>query len=272
VKVALSGDGADEILAGYDTYLADTAHRIYAKLPAAVRSGVASAIAARIPVSRRKVSLSYGLRQFLLQGRYGDERAHYGWRLLFDESERRALIGGGSNHYRPFDTYEAHYGKVRHLDPLHRALYVDVSTWLVDDILVKVDRASMAMGLEVRVPFLDPELVEFSMRLPPSQKLRGTSRKVVLRRAMRKKLPKSVLRRRKRGFNAPVSDWLRFELREIVEEHLRRPSTLVDTSHPTVQALWSGHLRGSGDSGFKLWSLLLLLRWERVFGETLVRP
>src|SRR5262249_1428081 len=146
------------------------------------------------------------------------ERAHYGWRLLFEAPEREAMLAGRADGYDPFATYARYFERVASGTALNRCLYVDANTWLADDILTKVDRASMAVGLEARVPFLDVDLVEFCMRLPEPMKMRGLRRKVVLKRAMRGRLPDSALTRRKSGFNAPVSAWLRGGLRGTAEE------------------------------------------------------
>jgi asparagine synthase (glutamine-hydrolysing) len=182
---------------------------------------------------------------------------------LFDQPASLALLDGSAGGYDPFDAYQTFYDEVRGAEPLNRSLYVDIQTWLANDILPKVDRASMAVGLEARVPYLDHEFVGFAMRLPRRLKMQGLRRKVVLRSAMRGRLPKSVLRRGKSGFNSPVSDWLRGPLRPVMEDALGRPSTLVHTRHPTVQGLWRAHLRRQADAGFPLWALLTLLLWER---------
>jgi asparagine synthase (glutamine-hydrolysing) len=263
VKVVLSGDGADEILAGYDTYAADMLREWYVRLPAAVRDGVVGPLARAIPDSRRKVSWNYKLKQFIAHAQEDWRRAHYGWRLLFPDDLRTTLLGGKTHDHDPFAEYSAYFEHVNQAPPLDQALYVDIKTWLANDILVKVDRASMAVGLEARVPFLDPQLVEYSLRLPAELKMKGFTRKVVLRRAMRDRLPPSVLKRRKSGFNAPVSDWLRGSLRPMVEDLLSVPSSIVDVTHPDVQRAWRDHVSESVDYGFRLWALLILLLWER---------
>ncbi|HEY5998754.1 MAG TPA: asparagine synthase (glutamine-hydrolyzing) [bacterium] len=263
VKVVLTGDGADESLAGYDTYVADLFQRFYRLLPRALHERIVLPASGLIPPSRRKLSLNYRIRQFIAHAHNDLPRAHYGWRLLFGDDERRALLGGRAPGYDPADSYRSYFDQVPEGDPLNRCLYVDMKTWLANDILTKVDRASMAVGLEARVPFLDVDLVEFTMRLPAALKMRGLRRKVVLREAMRGRLPDFVLRRRKAGFNAPVSDWLRGSYREVAEELFGGTSRLVDLDHPVVRGLWQEHRRGERDHGFSLWSLAALLLWER---------
>lgn len=262
VKVVLSGDGADETLAGYDTYAADALQRAYRRVPTWLHDGVMLPLSRLIPDSRRKVSVNYKAKQFIAQAHGDWRRAHYGWRLLFDDAHRRALLGDASVGHDPFVEYHSYFDEVAGAGELNQALYVDIKTWLANDILVKVDRASMSVGLEARVPFLDPSLVEYSMRLPSSLKMSGLERKVVLRRAMKGRLPDGILHRKKSGFNAPVSDWLRTSLRPLVED-LMTGSKLVDVRHPSVRAMWSDHVNGRADHGFRLWALASLLMWER---------
>jgi len=263
LKVVLSGDGADETLAGYDTYVADALQTRYSRLPGFVHRSVVRPVAQLIPDSRRKVSLNYKVKQFI-EHAHGDwRRAHYGWRLLFDEAMRAALLGAAAQGHDPFEEYSRYFERVRRADRLNQALYVDIKTWLANDILTKVDRATMSVGLEARVPFLDPQLVEYSLQLPMHLKMRGAKRKVILRRAMKGKLPAVVLTRRKSGFNAPISAWARQSLRPMVDDLLTIPSTILDVDHPRVQRMWREHKSGEADHGFRLWALISLLLWER---------
>jgi asparagine synthase (glutamine-hydrolysing) len=262
VKVVLSGDGADETLAGYDTYVADALQAHYARVPDSIHR-LAMWIARLIPPSGRKVGPDYKVRQFLAHAHGEPERAHFGWRSYFGAEERRALLGTSNSAYDPFASYSTHYDAVPRANPLNRSLYVDIKTWLAEDILPKVDRASMAAGLESRVPFLDVDLVEFTMRLCPDQRRKGFRRKVILRRAMQNRLPRAVLSRSKSGFNAPVSAWFRGSLRCLAEDLLAQTSSLVDVGGSLTRNLWREHLSGAADHGFRLWCLASLLLWER---------
>ena len=208
VKVALSGDGADEILAGYPTYAADRLYRFYRRVPSSLQAALDGAARRWLKPSYRKVSLDYKVRQFLAGRGRSPERAHAWWRVVFPNSDKdrlltadaRAALGG----YDPLDAFDQHFERVKGADFLARSLYVDIKTWLVDDILVKLDRMSMAHGLEVRSPFLDHRLVEFSLRLAPAAKRTGLRQKVALQDAMRPFLPAATLARRKEGFGAPI--------------------------------------------------------------------
>jgi asparagine synthase (glutamine-hydrolysing) len=204
------------------------------------------------------------VRQFIAQAHGSPQRAHYGWRMMFTDAERRGLSGSPAGEYDPFRSYARHYDAVAGADALSQSLYVDIKTWMVDDILVKVDRASMACSLESRVPFLAPDLAEFIMGLPAGLKLHGLQRKYILKQAMRGRLPDEILYRKKRGFNAPISQWLRGGLGDEVEHMLREhPSSSVDVEGALVQHLWREHRSGANDHGFKLWTLLSFLLWEQ---------
>ena len=147
--------------------------------------------------------------------------------------------------------------------------YVDIKRGWPTTSLVKVESREHAQSVLRRACHFDPELVEYSLRLPLDLKMKRLTRKVVLRRAMRNRLPRTVLKRRKRGFNAPVSDWLRGSLRPIAEDLLSVPSSIVDVQHREVQRAWRDHVTGDADHGFRLWSLVILLLWEReVYKQT----
>ena len=272
VTVSLSGDGGDELLAGYDTYIADRFQTIYSRIPRWLHQGIVQPAANMIPSSYRKVSTDFKIKQFVAHAYDTPEAAHYGWRGMFNPEERKMLGMSQSQSqttYSPFETYQAHYRDVPDATPLNRSLYVDIKTWLVDDILTKVDRASMACSLESRVPFLSPRFVEFAMTLPANLKLRGMKRKYILKQTMKDRLPQTLIDRKKRGFNSPVGPWLRDVLRPEIDSLFRaRSSTIIDLGSPALQAMWQDHCSGRVDHGYKLWTLLNLVLWEqRVYAE-----
>ncbi|MEO5375151.1 MAG: asparagine synthase (glutamine-hydrolyzing) [Alphaproteobacteria bacterium] len=206
--VALTGDGADECLGGYSTYRADLLHRVYRRVPGALHDLIHAVARKLLRPSHGKVSLDYKARQFLGSHGLSPRRAHYWWRVLFSDEEKRRILGPDSlaacGDYDPFQMFDAHFDRVASASFLDQALYVDVKTWLQDDILVKADRMSMASGVEVRSPFLDHRLVEFLARLEPRAKMAGWTQKRILKQSMAGVLPSSVLGRPKRGFNAPT--------------------------------------------------------------------
>lgn len=212
MRVVLSGDGGDELFAGYVTYLADDLKRRLDVFPLALRRLAAAALARLALPSRRRLPLAFRLRQFAKGLAASREYAHYAWRELHDEEERIALIGAEhADEIRathPFGTFARYFDEVADLDPLSQQLYVDAKTWLVDDILVKIDRATMAFSLEARAPFLDARLAEYAASLPPELKLRRGQPKYVLKQAMRRLLPRRTVEKKKSGFNAPIRAWL----------------------------------------------------------------
>jgi len=211
LKVALSGDGADEILAGYPTYLADYYYNnVYSKIPVIIQRLLSKSIKMITSPSYKKVSLDYKINQFLGCIGLSSQRAHYWWRVIFSEQEKMAIMTPELyNECRDYDPYEAfnkYFDEVKGAGFLDSSLYVDIKTWLQDDILVKVDRMSMANSVEVRSPFLDHRLVEFTAKLPQDAKFRLNSQKYLLREAMNGSLSHSTLNRKKAGFNSPTKD------------------------------------------------------------------
>ena len=216
VTVALSGDGADEILAGYPTYAADKMHAIWGRFPKIIRQATCSIATRLIKPTYKKVGWSYKLRKFLAGHDLSPRRAHYFWREIFNQYERDKILSAAARHaldgYDPFDTFEKHFDEVSECGFLDQCLYVDIKTWLQDDILVKVDRMSMANSLELRSPFMDHRLVEFCARLPARLKLGPWGQKAILRECMASVLPQQVLKGAKRGFGAPTRDMAFHEL------------------------------------------------------------
>ncbi|MBI4848391.1 MAG: asparagine synthase (glutamine-hydrolyzing) [Nitrospirae bacterium] len=266
VKVVLSGDGGDECFAGYDTYIADRIHSFYNHLPSFAHQLFFLPFAKLLPSTHHKVSWDYKLKQFIMQARCQPEEAHYRWRLMFTEDEKRHLLGEEVyrqlDHYTPFDSFLAFYNEVPQASFLHRSLYVDMKTWLADAMLVKVDRASMANGLEVRVPFLDWQFVEMAFSLPAYLKLRGIQTKYILKRVAERTLPRSVVYRSKRGFNSPVSRWILAVPQRMLKN---MSSDIMPNAADMWRHLMQQHVARRADNGFKLWTLLFWSQWSREF-------
>ena len=207
-KVAISGDGADEILAGYATHSADRLFSYWSRFPRPLKKAAHVMASKMLPPSYRKVSWDYKLRKFLAAHVLSPQEAHYSWRSIFSNAEKEALFSEGAlsglGDYEPYDTYSELYGRIRGADFLDQCLFVDIKTWLQDDILVKVDRMSMANSIEVRCPFLDHRLVEFSAQLPIELKMSLASRKKILRQVVADEIPKAILKRGKQGFTSPT--------------------------------------------------------------------
>jgi len=258
VTVALGGDGGDELFAGYDTFLADRIARPYLWVPGIVRRGVAGLVDL-IPPSSARMSLQFRARRFVRGLDPDPLRRNQRWFGSFLPEEAAGLVRGAGS-------AEAVYEDLARLEPPPgeqapaRAL---TSTFLPDAVLTKVDRASMAVSLEVRAPLLDPDLAAFACSLPFRYKLRGLTRKWILRRALRGRLPSSILRRGKQGFQTPNGAWLRGPLREEVRA-LLDPQRLArsDLLEPAaVGRLVDAHLSGEQDLRKEVWALYVLERW-----------
>jgi asparagine synthase (glutamine-hydrolysing) len=264
VTVALSGDGGDECFAGYETYVADRIHRWAALLPERLRNGAHGVLDRLLPVDHRKVGTAEKLRRFAAALPQPFERAHASWRDIFSERDLSAVMHsdwrtrvGDAADGRLYEEYFApHFAAVRGCHPLDQASYVDIKTWMVDDIMVKADRTSMAHSLEVRCPLLDHHVVEFAARLPPEMKLRGFDKKHVLKASQSGRVPAEVLKRRKQGFNAPISQWLLGPLRDLTRETLFATEMCEWFDDAGVRALWHQHERMERDNGLKLFGLL----------------
>jgi asparagine synthase (glutamine-hydrolysing) len=274
VKVVLSGDGGDEAFGGYARYAHDLAEAEQRRrLPAWFRRAVLGPIARAWP---RADWLPRPLRaKTRLTNLASDAGSAYANTLaLCRPPLRRGLLApdlaATLNGYDPGWVVREAFAAAPAGDPLAGMLAADVALSLPDDFLVKVDRASMAHGLEVRPPLLDHELMELAARIPSGLKVRGGQTKWLLRHAYRGRLPESILWRPKAGFDIPVDIWLRGPLREAFEGHVLDPKArvagLVDQSR--TRCLYNAHLAGTGRHGQILWSLLVLARWaDRYLGR-----
>ncbi len=264
VTVALSGDGGDECFAGYETYVADKLHRIASHSPRWLRQRLPGWLDGVLPVDHRKVGWPEKARRLsgALAMDFGP--AHASWRDIFGNAELQSLMRPGwreqvssANSQGLFaDYFQQHFAAVEGCDPVDQATYVDIKTWLVDDILVKADRASMAHSLEVRCPLLDHRIVEFAARLPPRMKLRGFAKKHLLRKSQQQRLPDWLLNRPKQGFNAPVSQWVLGPLRALCQQTLFSAAMRDWFDEAQLRRLWDDHEKMRRDNGLKLFGLL----------------
>ncbi|MGE3508406.1 MAG: asparagine synthase (glutamine-hydrolyzing) [Vicinamibacterales bacterium] len=265
VTVALSGDGGDEVWAGYARHYVEQREMQVRRWlgPAAPLAGrVATALPLRVKGTR-------SLRHLAVSPAEACARKHaYG---QFEADERRALYSGdfarsvaGAD---PLAFMRAHYHRCASGDPVTRALYVDLKTYLPDDILVKVDRMSMAVSLEAREPLLDHELVTLAASVPTALKLRRGRGKYLLRRLLARRLPAAIVNRPKQGFAVPIAAWLRGPLKPVVDDLLlgSRFAGRGIFDVPVVRRLWREHADGSGDHRHRLWSLIMLELWFREF-------
>jgi asparagine synthase (glutamine-hydrolysing) len=274
VGVVLSGEGGDELFAGYATYAAWQATQWFHLVPRSVRNGLIAPLVHRLPVSDRKLSLEFRLKRFLGGQDLPTAQAHLWWRIVLTESEKWELYSEGVRerlHPEPLpavrhfvDVYERSTAE----DELNRLLEIDSSVFLPNDLMVKNDRMSMAHSLEARVPFTDLELVGFLAKVPPRFKLRGLRKKYLMRRALADLLPRSILNKKKVGLEMPYSRWLKHELRDLLWTHLdqeRLEATGLFRPEP-VRRLIEEHLASRRDNGRALWGLLnFMVWWESEF-------
>jgi asparagine synthase (glutamine-hydrolysing) len=258
VKVALSGEGGDELFGGYYTYAADL---LAARVGGLAR--FARPLVERLPSSAGKARFDYRAKRFVRAAHLPPLEAHHGWKEIFDPAAREALTGRASA-FDPVDLLRARYGETESAPLLARLQDVDLGIYLVDDLLVKTDRASMAWSLEARVPFLDTTVTNLALALPTRQKVRGLGKKVLLRKAAEPLLPREIVRGRKRGFSIPAAAWLRGEL-----EPFARDALSTDTLRrqgffrpEAVHRLIDDHVAGREDLSRQLWGLLAFTLWH----------
>jgi asparagine synthase (glutamine-hydrolysing) len=258
VKVALSGEGGDELFGGYYTYAADLlADRVGAF------AGLARPLVERLPSSSARASFDYRAKRFVRAAHLPPLERHHGWKEIFSP-ELRAELRGGRSAFDPLDLYRARYAETEGAPGLARLQDVDFGIYLVDDLLVKTDRASMASSLEARVPFLDSVVTNFAFTLPTRHKVRGLAKKVLLRKAAEPLLPREVVHGRKRGFSIPAAAWLRGELEPFARATLS-PATLGRQGFfdpAVVGRLLDDHVAGREDRSRQLWGLLAFTLWH----------
>jgi asparagine synthase (glutamine-hydrolysing) len=258
VKVALSGEGGDELFGGYYTYVADLL---------ALRAGGLARLARpaveRLPTSTARASLDYKAKRFVRGAHLPPLERHHAWKEIFSPDARAELTGRESG-FDPVDLYRRRFAETESAELLARLQDVDLGLYLVDDLLVKTDRASMAHSLEVRVPFLDPAVTNLALALPTRHRVRGLRKKVLLRKAVAPLVPARIVRGKKRGFSIPAAAWLRGEL-----EPFARATLNGDTLHrqgffrpEAVTALIDRHVAGEEDLSRQLWGLLAFTLWH----------
>jgi asparagine synthase (glutamine-hydrolysing) len=263
VTVTLSGEGADEVFGGYLTYRANIIARRIGRLPSgAVRLALAGL--RYWPVSDEKISFEYKLKRFLEGCLMPADQAHVYWNGTFSPAQKRALL-----HSPLPNALDGVLGELRERslggDGLAPYLWFDQKYFLPDDILMKVDRMSMAHAVEVRPPFLDHRIVEFAASLPASFKVRGSRQKFILKELMRGKLPEAVLSKKKTGLDIPSHEWLRGPLRPLMLDALRsgvaEHAGLFQKS--AIDACVNDHLERRANLGYHLWGLMILFLWMR---------
>lgn len=264
VKVVLSGEGSDELFGGYTIYREPLSLAPFERVPGTLRR-VLGQLSTKIPDGVRGKDL-------LRRGAMPLEQRYYGNARIFRDEQLRGVLRGYDPAVSHADVTAGPYAESAGWDPVARMQHVDLFTWLRGDILVKADKMTMANSLELRVPFLDPEVFAVAARIPPEQKLAHGTTKYALRRALEGIVPAHVLHRRKLGFPVPIRHWLRAEMydwaRQIVVES--QTDELLDTT--AVLRMLEEHRAGPVDHSRRIWTLLVFMLWHGIFVEQRIRP
>ena len=278
VTVALSGDGGDELFAGYDRYRAVELGRRFDRLPAPVRWLLSNRLWQALPASTRQKSRRRRFKRLLSALRYPPERRYLKWIAIFDDERLPGLLspelGGVLGAHDPAEFLLGAYQDCGQSDFVARTACVDARTYLPCDILYKVDIASMAHSLEVRSPFLDQEVAALSSRIPIRWKRRGRQGKQILIDTFADLLPPGVATRPKMGFGVPLDRWFRGELRPLLEQVLLDPRALRRGwfAPAAIRQLIAEHVENRWDHSYRLWSLLVLELWQQRFVDDLPVP
>jgi asparagine synthase (glutamine-hydrolysing) len=265
VKVVLSGEGADELFGGYTIYREPLSLRAFDYIPQPLRRSLGRA-SRPLPEGVRGKSLLHRGSQRLEQRYYGNARS-------FSDDQLRAVLPGFDPGWTHTDVTAAIYAESVGWDPVARMQHMDLFTWLRGDILVKADKMTMANSLELRVPFLDPEVFAVASRLPYDQKITRTTTKYALRRALEPIVPSHVLHRAKLGFPVPIRHWLRsgelLEWAHASVEH-SHAGDLVDLA--AVRRMLDEHRQRESDHSRRLWTVLIFMLWHAIFVDGSVVP
>ncbi len=265
VKVSLTGEGGDELFGGYNYYVGHRLAPTLGRFSSTIRP-----LVERLPASMAKSStLEYRLKRFTRSAQLATLDRHYTWKTIMPVEERsRLLLPEHRPPHDPRDLMSELFKESQGVDDLARVMDIDIGLFLVDDMLVKTDRASMAHSLEARVPFLDPVVAEFALALPSSLKVRGFSKKRLLKQAVAPLVPSPILKGEKRGFAMPLAAWLRVELRPMIADllsatNLRRQGFF----HPdAVAQMVAEHQEQRADHHRQIWALLVFSLWFDRYG------
>src|SRR5579875_3251609 len=260
VKVVLSGEGGDELFGGYETYSADQLARWVGPLAARL-----APLVERLPSSDGRVSLEYRAKRFARAAALPPLERHHGWKEIFSAAQRNELLTPAWRRASadPLHGWRARFAETEGAPLLARLQDVDLGLYLADDLLVKTDRMSMAHSLEARVPYLDPVVAELALALPSALKVRGLSKKRLLRRAAEPLIPREIIHARKRGFSIPAAAWLRGELQPLARE-LLAPGRIRAQGYfepAAVTRLLDEHVARRQDHSRQLWGLICFTLW-----------
>ena len=267
VKVVLSGDGGDELFAGYDTYLAAKLDRYYGRLPRSLRQQVLPKVAGWLPLQPGKKGVINKVKRMIEGGAFDPSLHHTRWMMFLNSSEKNSLyrsdLRATLKDHLTTNFFRHYFEKASCFDHLAQQQYVDVKTYLADDILTKVDRMSMAVSIEARVPLLDYHIVEFALNLPAHMKLNGARTKSILRQTVKNLVPNLVLEKPKEGFSIPMKHWLRSSLKTMMLDLLSKDSLQKHGyfNHQVIAGWIKEHLDGRVNHSHRLWGLMVFEMW-----------
>lgn len=268
VTVVLSGDGGDELFGGYETYLAQYKAKIFNKIPKFVRKGVLEKSLSIVKPTAKKKGLVNKAKRFVEGSNYDERLSHARWRIFVGEELRNQIFSSDS--IKQLVTPPAShiinlFERAGNRGDLNKSLYVDVKSYLCDNILTKVDRMSMAVSLEARVPYLDPDLVALAFQVPERYKVTSKETKVILKKLASKYVPHECVYRPKEGFSIPIKNWLINEFRPLMEDLLEHNKIVRDGifNAITVDRLKREHLSGVANHSHILWAMIVFQDWKR---------
>ncbi len=268
VTVAMSGLGGDELCAGYERYLGCSLADSYGKLPRLIRDWIIRPLVERLPDSKNGHPLPQRAKRFVRSAALPMNLRYLNVVAKFNANERRQLFSADVLNAEMIDSssneFLDHWARLRSVDPLNKLLEMDVGTYLVDDLLTLTDRMSMAHSLEVRVPFLDHEVVQFFWAVPSHLKLKGLTKKYLLKKAAERVLPREVIYRRKKGFSVPLTVWFRGPLRKSLLDLLGSSSLdqMGIFNRRYIDAILAEHLEGRANHDEKLFALISWVMWH----------
>lgn len=271
VKVILSGDGGDELFGGYEHYQAQKLSEF--PLSSLLQKSLLAAVK-KLPPSGKKKGVWNKIRRYGQGLEYSPENRHLRWMMFFSPEEKKGLYSKdltyeleGIREIHEIDPFQKVFQNLNRFDPVSGELYLDLKTYLADDILVKVDRMSMAASLETRVPLLDHKIVEFLFKLPGNLKLRGLTSKWIFKKTMERLLPSPNIYRSKEGFSMPIKNWLRHELKDLMFDYLNEGRIEADGlfNFDTIKKMINSHLKGRENYSHQLWALLVFEIWKEQY-------
>ncbi|MGB9735254.1 MAG: asparagine synthase (glutamine-hydrolyzing) [bacterium] len=266
VKVVLSGEGGDEMFAGYPTYIAHRFADVYNKIPSILKLSVIEPLIKMLPVSSKNFSFDFVAKRFIKGVNLPVHKRHIEWMGGFSQQELSLLLKDGLLQQTSMDFYDPAKNIITWFNTIsdpELANMLDILLYLPDDLLVKADRTTMFASIEARVPLLDNRLIDFSMSLPFNYKIRGFTQKYIVKALMKDRLPDVIINRKKKGFGIPVARWLRKEFRYkselILSKDAIEPAGLFNYEY--VHRLLKEHVTGMHDHRKKIWSLLVFVGW-----------